>query len=85
MRISRQILPIIAVIREKELLTKLVNVGVEDLGSEEDFGRHHWVLFRQEELAVEHTALVCSTRRPSQFDVEVSEVLLARLGIDAHN
>lgn len=36
--------------------TKLVDIGVEDLGEEADLGRGHGVVVREEELELEGTA-----------------------------
>jgi hypothetical protein len=64
---------------------KLVDVGVVDLGSEKDLGWHHWVLFRQEELAVENSTLVWSLSWASNLDKEMSWVLLVWLSVNADN
>ncbi len=66
-------------------LTKLVNVGVEDLGSEQDLGGHHGVLIREEELSVEETALVGGLAGAGDLHEEVARVVLAGLSIDANN
>ena len=64
---------------------ELVDVGVVNLGSEEDLWWHHWVLLWQEELAVEETAFVWGLGWTSDLDVEVSIVLLVWLSVDAYN
>ena len=64
---------------------ELIDVGVVDLGSEEDLWWHHWVLLWQEELAVEETAFVWGLGWTSDLDVEVSIVLLVWLSVDAYN
>ena len=64
---------------------ELIDVGVVDLGSEEDLWWHHWVLLWQEELAVEETAFVWGLGWTSDLDVEVSVVLLVWLSVDAND
>ena len=64
---------------------ELVDVGVVDLGSEEDLGRNHWVLFGQEQLAVEDAALVGSLAGPGDLNEEVSRVLLVWFRVNSHN
>jgi len=62
--------------------TKLVDVGVVDLGSEKHLWWHHWILVRQEKFAVEKTSLVWSLGWTGNLDVEVSVVLLVWLSIN---
>lgn len=82
LRMSRQMRPT----RVSEfLVTEFVDVGVVDLGAEEDLGGHHGVLLRQEELAVEHAALVGGVGRARNLHEEVAVVLLAGLHVNAHN
>ena len=64
---------------------KLVNVGVVDLGSEEDLGWNHGVLLGQEELAVKDSALVRGLGRAGNLNEEVSGILLVWLSIDSYN
>ena len=56
-----------------------------DLGAEEDLGRHHRVLLWQEELAIEHAALVGGVGRAGNLHEEVAVVLLAGLHVNANN
>ena len=65
--------------------SKLVDVGVVDLGSEEDLRWDHWVLVWEEELAIEDTSFVWSVGWAGNLDVEVSVVLLVWFSVDAHN
>ncbi len=60
--------------------TKLVNVGVVDLGVEEDLGRTHRVVFGQQDLGFELPIFVGSVGRSADFDVEVPAVV--RIGVD---
>lgn len=65
--------------------TELIDVGVVDLGSEENLWWHHWVLLWQEELAIEKSSFVWGLGWTSNLDVEVSIVLLVWLSIDAYD
>ena len=66
-------------------LTKLVNVGMVDLGPEEDLWWHHWVLFGQEKLEVEHTTFEWGFSWAGNLHKEVSAVGLRGFCVDAHN
>ena len=57
------------------LTLSFVDVGVVDLGAEEDFRRHHGVLFRQEKLASEQSAFIRRLQRASKLHVDVSEIV----------
>ena len=65
--------------------TQLVDIWVVDLGSEQNLWWHHWVLIRQEKLAIEESSLVWSFSWTSNLDVEMSVVLLIWLSIDSNN
>ena len=56
-----------------------------DLGSEEDLWWDHWILFWQEELAVENTALIWSLSWAGNLDEEVSWVLLVWLSVNSND
>ena len=55
------------------------------LGSEEDLWWDHWVLFWQEELAVENASFVWRLSWTGNLDEEVSWILLVWLSIDSNN
>ena len=65
--------------------TQLVDIWVIDLGSEQNLWWHHWVLIRQEKLAIEETSLVRSFGWAGNLDIEMSVVLLIWLSIDSNN
>ena len=67
------------------LLTESIDVGVVDLGAEKALGGNHGVVFRQEELKVEETALVGGVCGTSNLHEEVSAVSLGGLRVDAHD
>jgi hypothetical protein len=62
---------------------QLVDIWVVDLGDEKHLWWHHWVLVWQEEFAVEKTSLVRSLSWAGNLDVEMSEVLVIWLSINA--
>jgi hypothetical protein len=64
---------------------ELVDVWMIDPGSEEDLWWDHWILFWQEELAVENTALIWSLSWAGNLDEEVSWVLLVWLSINSND
>lgn len=66
-------------------LTESVDVGVVDLGAEEDLGGDHGVIVGEEQLQVEHSAFVGRVSWTSNLDEEVSAVGLRWLSVDAHN
>ena len=65
--------------------SELVDIWVVNLGSEQNLWWNHWVLFWQEELAVEDTSLVWGLSWTSNLDVEMSVVLFVWLSIDSNN
>ena len=65
--------------------TKLVNVRMVDLSSEENLWWDHRVFLWEEELKVKHTAFERSITRTSDLDIEMSAVRLRRLCVNAHN
>ena len=56
-----------------------------DLGTEKNLGGDHRVLVWEEKLKSEETAFIGGVRWASNLDVEVSEVGLGRLSVDADN
>lgn len=66
-------------------LTELINVGVEDLGSEEHLGGNHRVFVWQVELSAEHSSFVGSTLGTSNLDEEVSVIVFTWLSVDSNN
>jgi hypothetical protein len=64
---------------------QLVDVGVVYLGQEPDLGRVHGVVVGEEELELEHAALVRRSVRSMYLDVKVAEVVVVRDGADARN
>jgi hypothetical protein len=65
--------------------SKLINVGVEDLGKESDLWRCHGVVVGQEELKVKDTALVRRLSGTVDLNIEISEVILVGDGTDSWN
>lgn len=66
-------------------LTELINVRVEDLGSEEHLGRNHRVFVWQVELSAKHSSFVGSALGTSNLDEEVSVVVFTWLSVDSNN
>jgi len=64
---------------------ELVDVGVVDLSSEKNLRWHHGVIVWQKELTVEDSALIRCLSGTSDLNVEMSEVLLGWLSIDAND
>jgi hypothetical protein len=65
--------------------SELVDIWVVDLGSEQNLWWNHWVLFWQEELAVEDTSFVWGLSWTGNLDVEMSVVLFIWFSIDSNN
>ena len=65
--------------------TKLVNVRMVDLSSEENLGWNHRVFLWEEELKVKHPAFERSITWTGNLDIEMSAVCLRRLCVNAHN
>ena len=64
---------------------KLVDVGVVDLGSEQNLWWDHGVLIWQEKLTVEDATFVWSLAWTSDLHVEVSGIGFVWLSINTHN
>jgi hypothetical protein len=67
------------------LLTKFINVRVEDFGSEKNLGRNHGVLIWQEKLSIEKPALVGGLSGTSNLHEEVARVAITGLSVDSDN
>ena len=65
--------------------SKLVDVGMVDLGSEQNLWWHHWVLIWQEKLAIEDSSFVRGLTWTCDLHVEVSGIGFIWLSINAHN
>ena len=65
------------------VLTESVNVRVVDLGAEEALRGNHGVFLGQEQLKLEHTALVGGVGRACNLHEEVSAVGLGGSSVDA--
>jgi hypothetical protein len=65
--------------------TELIDVWVEYLGSKQHFGSDHWVLFWEEEFAVEKTTFVRSISWTGNLDEEMSKILLIWLSVDTYD
>ena len=65
--------------------TKLVNVRMVDLSSEENLWWDHRVFLWEEELKVKHTAFERCITWTSDLDIEMSAVCLRGLCVNAHN
>ena len=66
-------------------LTNLIDIWVVDLGSEENLRRNHWVLIWQEKFSVKHASIIWSVSWSSDFDMEMSEIVLIRLSVNSDN
>ena len=65
--------------------SKLVNVGMIDLGAEEHLRWHHRILIRQEKFSVEHSTGEGSLFWSRNFHEEVARVVGIRLRIDTND
>jgi len=65
--------------------SQFVNIGVVDLGSEQDLWWDHWVFIWQEKLAIEDSSLVWSFTWTGNLDIEMSCILLVWFSVDSHN
>ena len=67
------------------VLTKSVDVGVVDLGAEEDFGGDHGVLLGEEKLKREQAAFIRWVLGTRHLDEEVSVVGFWGFSVDSHD